>query len=139
MARATWPEPRIAGSAVFRDLRFGVRMLSRNPGFTLIAIFTLALAIGANIAIFSVSSALLLRPFPYRQPQQLASIQYSSDERGLTLVRYELLRDRARTFEIAAWAGDNLNLTGAGEPAAAAVRACAACWSWLRLRCRCCC
>jgi len=98
------------------DLRFGLRMLRRNPGFTLVAILTLALAIGANIAIFSATSAMLLRPFPYRQPQQLVSLQYSNNEFGLTLLRYELLRDRARTFEIAAWANDNLNLTGAGEP-----------------------
>jgi hypothetical protein len=116
MIARPWREARTAGSAVPRDLRFGLRMLRRNPGFTLVAILTLALAIGANIAIFSVTSAMLLRPFPYRQPQRLASLQYSSDERGLTLLRYELLRDRARTFEIAAWANDNLNLTGAGEP-----------------------
>jgi putative ABC transport system permease protein len=116
MIARPWREARTAGRAVPRDLRFGLRMLRRNPGFTLVAILTLALAIGANIAIFSVTSAMLLRPFPYRQPQRLASLQYSSDERGLTLLRYELLRDRARTFEIAAWANDNLNLTGAGEP-----------------------
>jgi putative ABC transport system permease protein len=116
MIARPWREARTAGSAVPRDLRFGLRMLRRNPGFTLVAILTLALAIGANIAIFSVTSAMLLRPFPFRQPQRLASLQYSSDERGLTLLRYELLRDRARTFEIAAWANDNLNLTGAGEP-----------------------
>jgi putative ABC transport system permease protein len=111
-----WREALTAGRALPRDLAFGLRMLRRNPGFTLVAILTLALAIGANVAIFSVTSAMLLRPFPYRQPQQLLSLQYSNNEFGLTLLRYELLRDRARTFEIAAWANDNLNLTGAGEP-----------------------
>jgi putative ABC transport system permease protein len=100
-----------------RDLRFGLRMLRRNPAFTLVAMLTLALAIGANTAIFSVTSALLLRPFPYSQPQQLVSIRYAdSDQRPLTLVRYELLRDHARTFETAAWTSDNFNLTGVGEP-----------------------
>jgi len=103
-------------SALARDLRFGLRMLRRNPGFTVVAVLTLALAIGANIALFSVTSALLLRPFPYRAPQQLVSLQYSSGEQGLTILRYELLRDRARSFAIAAWTNDNFNLTGAGEP-----------------------
>jgi putative ABC transport system permease protein len=101
----------------FRDLRFGLRMLRRNQGFTLVALFTLALAIGANTAIFSVTSALLLRPFPYRQPQQLLSIGFGGSGSGpLTLLRYELLRDHARTFETAAFTNDNFNLTGAGEP-----------------------
>jgi putative ABC transport system permease protein len=102
---------------LLRDLRFGLRMLRRNPGFTLVAVLTLALAIGANTAIFSVTSALLLRPFPYRQPQQLLSIRFGdTDSRPLTLLRYELLRDHARTFEAAAFASDNFNLTGVGEP-----------------------
>src|SRR5581483_5484713 len=105
-------------SSLLRDLRFGGRMLARNPGFTLVAILTLALAIGANTAIFSVSSALLLRPFPYARPEQLVSIQVLADGRdpGGTLMRYQLVRERAHTLSIAAWTNDNLNLTGVGEP-----------------------
>ncbi|MBV8281877.1 MAG: ABC transporter permease, partial [Candidatus Eremiobacteraeota bacterium] len=107
--------------ALLSDIRFGARRLAANPGFTAAAIVTLALAIGMNTAIFSVTSALLLRPFPYYEPQRLAGIQVMEEgttERDGTLLRYELLRDRAREFEaVAAWASDNFNLTGAGEPA----------------------
>jgi len=94
-------------------------MLSKNPGFALAAIVTLALGIGANVAIFTVTSALLLRPLPYREPQQLVGLDAkdkSTDFTG-TLLRYELVRDRNHSFQsVAAWADDNLNLTGHGEP-----------------------
>ena len=104
-----------------RDLRFAVRLLLRNPGFTAVAVITLALAIGANVAIFSVTSALLLRPFPYAQPQRLVSIANRiahGQDSGInnTLVRYEFLRDHAHTLTVAAWTNDNFDLTGAGEP-----------------------
>lgn len=103
---------------VLRDLRFGFRMLLRNPGFTAVAVLTLALAIGANIAIFSVTSALLLRPFPYKNPQRLVAVELHAygTEPGATLMRYELIQKRARTLSIAAWTNDDFNLTGVGEP-----------------------
>jgi putative ABC transport system permease protein len=103
---------------LLRDLRFGIRMLSKNPGLILAAILTLALAIGANTAMFTVASALLLRPFPYSDPQRLVTIQVKdkAEDRPGTLLRYELLRDHSKSFQVAVWANDNFNLTGRGEP-----------------------
>ncbi len=104
----------------FRDLRFAARMLAKSPGFTVAAIATLALGIAANTAVFTVTSALLLRPFSYRDPQQLVSItaKDKSKEFEGTLLRYELLRDVNQSFQsVAVWTNDNLNLTGNGEPA----------------------
>jgi putative ABC transport system permease protein len=105
--------------SLLRDIAFGARMLIKNPAYTLAAVLTLALGIGANTAIFTVANALLLRPFPYRAPEQLVSLNVKDQSKdfGGTLVRYELIRDRNRSFEsVAAWANDNFNLTGHGEP-----------------------
>lgn len=104
---------------LLRDLRFGVRTLAKTPLFTLAVVLTLALGIGANTAIFTVTNALLLRPFPFHDPEQIVSItsKDATKDHGGTLLRYELVRDYSRSFEtVAVWTSDNLNLTGSGDP-----------------------
>jgi len=108
---------------LFKELRYGIRSLLKHPGFTAIAVLTLALGIGANTAIFSVINAVLLRPLPYHEPERLVTIWEESPQRGMYQmpVSFANLRDwvdQNHTFEqISAYTFSNLNLTGAGEPA----------------------
>ena len=107
-----------------RDVRFSFRLFRKDLGLTLTVILILSVGIGETTAVFTVANALLLRPFPYRDPQQLVSLQVKDSTKDYdgTLLRYELLRDRAQSFEsVAAWANDTFNLTGHGEPAQVAV------------------
>src|SRR6202167_4043555 len=109
---------------LLRDIAFGARMLVKKPAFTIAAVVALALGIGANTAIFTVTNALLLRPFPYRDPEQLVSVDAKDKTKdfGGTLLRYELVRDRNQSFQaVAVWANDNANLTGHGDPLQAPV------------------
>src|ERR1041385_7321154 len=102
---------------LFRDIAFGARMLVKSPAFTIAAVVTLALGIGANTAIFTVTDALLLRPFPYRAPEHLVSVGVKDQAFDGTLRREELLGDPIRSFDgVAAFTPNNPNRAGRGEP-----------------------
>jgi predicted permease len=104
--------------ALFQDLRFGLRMLRNNPGFTAVAILTLALGIGVNTAIFSVVEGLVLAPLPFREPDRLVSVAESNPHFPLVDVSYPNFRDRqrnARSFEeMAAFVPEGYDLTSPG-------------------------
>jgi len=96
-SRAVWQWPKMA--TVWADVRFAHRQLLRSPGFTVAAIVTLALAIGANAVVFSVMNAFLLRPLNVPQPQTLYALQHGDAPDGsLSYPDYLDLRDRNRSF-----------------------------------------
>jgi putative ABC transport system permease protein len=104
----------------WQDLRFAARTLRKNPGFTLAALTILTLGIGGNIGIFTVTSAVLLRPLPYRDPQQLLLLDIQEKDgqsHCCNLNWFDLVHQRGRSFSnVVAVANDDFNLTGRGEP-----------------------
>ena len=109
-------------SAVVHDARYAVRALLASPGFSIVAILSLAIGIGANATIFSVASALLLRPLPYANADRQVILWNTSPGLGITedwfsTAQYFDIKSAVRSFESVAIAiGANTNLTGDGEP-----------------------
>jgi putative ABC transport system permease protein len=107
---------------LLQDLRYGIRKLAKNPGFTVIAVLALALGIGANTAIFSVVNAVLLRPLAYKEPGRIAMVWMDNHKLGVdqdwhSYPNYMEYKNESQTFEdMAAYNDRSFNLTGAGDP-----------------------
>jgi putative ABC transport system permease protein len=121
--RQVAPEPIVPGTNrrttmiadIWPDLRFGARMLMNSPAFTLAAILSLAIGIGANTALYSVVNAVLWRPLPYPGAERLVRV----GERGSALAEvFAALKQTEHVFDgLAGWSERNFMLTGRGGPA----------------------
>jgi len=104
---------------ILKDIRYGIRGLLRQPGFTLIAVATLAVSIGANTAIFSVVNATLLRPLPFKDPNQLVMVWQTNQQNQTSVAEPNFLdyqQDNHVFDHMAAFNGANLTLTGGPDP-----------------------
>ena len=108
---------------LWQDIRYAARLFRQNPGFTTIAVLTLALGIGANTAVFSVVNAVVLRPLPYKDSERLVSVKTSATmlanlELGNSWVAFEQIRNNASAFdELTAYRSYSMTLTDSGDPA----------------------
>lgn len=106
---------------VTQDIRYGARVLAKHKAFTIVAVVTLALGIGANTAIFSVVNELLLRPLPFRDPERITTLWEISPEgrhqNTTSRANFRAWREQSSSFEyMAAFTDQRVNLTDAGEP-----------------------
>src|SRR6185503_10271262 len=105
---------------MFQDLRLGLRMLLKNPGYSAVIVMTLALGIGVNVALFSIVNGVLLNPLPYPHPEQLVTIDQSKPNFEFGAIPYPNFRDLQKdnqTFSAMAISrGFGFSLVGTGEP-----------------------
>jgi predicted permease len=107
---------------LFQDVRYGLRMLRIKPAFTLVAVLTLAIGVGANMAIFSIVNAVLLRSLPFPNPDHLVRVMFNTPGLGLRDVPYSVpelddLQRRSGVFEeVTPFVSASVNLTGTKEP-----------------------
>src|ERR1044072_4318241 len=107
---------------LWQDVRFGLRLFWKRPGFTAVALAVLALGVGANTAIFSVVNAVLLRPLPYPGAERIVAFDGVNpskgiDESNLSAPDFNDWREQARSFEaLSIYAAGNANMAGGGEP-----------------------
>jgi predicted permease len=132
--RPSYTEPMALGGKqgkimadLFQDLRYGIRMLRNSPAFTSVALLSLALGVGANVAIFHLLDAVLLRSLPVKDPGGLVSVridhhgtgrsgQFNGRYPNLTNAQWEEIRSRQQAFsEVLAWGTSSFNLTSGGE------------------------
>ena len=103
-----------------KDLRYGLRMMAKNPGFTAVAVLTLALGIGVSTTLFSVVNGVLLNPLPYPQPDRLVALYSRTADSPRWSIPYpnflDWVRDNRSFSALAAYREEDYNLTGMGEP-----------------------